>query len=78
MTVTTAVGCVHRWGHGRPSRRPPDVLLTESECLGEERPRSWPTPLLCLDCGVLWPGEPLPGERHTAQRMIVCEGTGVS
>jgi hypothetical protein len=79
----TAAGCVHRWGHGRSSRRPPDALLTEPERLGEERPRSWPTPLLCLDCGVLWPGELLPGERQTGTRdlggqlAMVCQRTGV-
>jgi hypothetical protein len=78
MTVMAPLECAHRWGHGRPSRRPPDALLTEPERLGEERPRSWPTALLCLDCGVLWPGELLPGERRTAQRMLVREGTGVS
>jgi len=48
---------VHRWGHGRPSPRPPAVLLSEGERLGVEQPRTWPTPLLCLDCGELWPGE---------------------
>jgi len=48
---------VHRWGHGRRSARPPDVLLTEDERLGLQQPPSWPTPLLCLDCGVLWPDE---------------------
>jgi hypothetical protein len=47
------------------------VLLTEPERLGEQQPRRWPTPLLCLDCGVLWPGEPLPGERPPAQRTIL-------
>jgi hypothetical protein len=55
-----AVVHVHRWGHGLRSPRPPDALLTESERLGIERPPSWPTPLQCRDCGVLWPGEPLP------------------
>jgi hypothetical protein len=74
----TALGCVHRWGHGRPSRRPPDALLTEAERWGEERPPSWPSPLLCLDCGVLWPGEPLPGEHRSTPRMILCAGTGVA
>jgi hypothetical protein len=49
---------LHRWGHGRRSRRVPDVLLTEDERLGLQRPPGWPTPLLCLDCGVLWPDEP--------------------
>jgi hypothetical protein len=51
---------VHRWGHGPRSSRPPDALLTRTERLGIERPRTWPTPLLCLDCGELWPGEQLP------------------
>jgi hypothetical protein len=74
----SAPRCVHRWGHGRPSRRPPDALLTEPERLGEERPRRWPTPLLCLDCGVLWPGELLPGEDQPERRTMVCQGTGVS
>jgi hypothetical protein len=79
----TAPGCAHRWGHGRPSRRPPDALLADPERVGEERPPRWPTPLLCLDCGVLWPGEPLPGERRTGSRdlggqlAMACEGTGV-
>jgi hypothetical protein len=78
MTVMAPLECAHRWGHGRPSRRPPDVLLTEPERLGEERPPRWPTRLLCLDCGVLWPGELLPGERQLVRRALVSEGTGVS
>ena len=49
----------HRWGHGRPSARPPEALLTEDERLGLVRPTPWPTPLLCLDCGELWPGQPV-------------------
>lgn len=48
---------VHRWGHGRRSLRPPDALLTEDERLGLQLPPRWPTPLLCLGCGVLWPDE---------------------
>jgi hypothetical protein len=50
---------VHRWGHGPRTGRCPDALLTDAERSGRERPPSWPTPLLCLDCGVLWPGEPI-------------------
>jgi hypothetical protein len=49
---------LHRRGHGRRTRCMPDVLLTEDERLGLQRPPGWPTPLLCLDCGVLWPDEP--------------------
>jgi len=52
-------GHVHRWGHGKPLPQLPDVYLTVAERLGFERPRSWPTPLLCLDCGELWPGVPV-------------------
>jgi hypothetical protein len=74
----TPLGCAHRWGHGRPSRQPPDALLTEPERRGEEQPSGWATPLLCLDCGVLWPGEPLPGARHSAPRTILSAGTGVA
>lgn len=74
----TALGCVHRWGHGRPAGRPPDALLTEAERLGEEQPPRWPTPLLCLDCGVLWPGEALPAERLLTRRTIVRGSAGVA
>jgi hypothetical protein len=61
-TAVVTVGVVvhaHRWGHGRPALRPPDVLLSEAERLGLLRPMRWPTPLLCLDCGELWPGQPV-------------------
>ncbi len=58
-TQVVAVVHVHRWGHGRSSPRPPDVLLSEEERLGLVQPPRWPTPLLCLDCGELWPGEPV-------------------
>ena len=61
MTTAIEVGAgvhVHRWGHGPSSPRPPDVYLSEDERLGLLVPRRWPTPLLCLDCGELWPGEP--------------------
>jgi hypothetical protein len=49
---------VHRWGQGRPSPRPPVALLTDAELFGLQLPPRWPTPLLCLDCGVLWPDQP--------------------
>jgi hypothetical protein len=65
--------CVHRWGHGKPSPRPPVVLLSRAEWLGRETPRSWPTPLLCLDCGVLWPGDPLWPGRPPAHALAVME-----
>jgi hypothetical protein len=65
--------CVHRWGHGKPSPRPPVVLLSRAERLGLETPRSWPTPLLCLDCGVLWPGDPLWPGRPPARALAVME-----
>jgi hypothetical protein len=54
-----AVVHVHRWGHGRSSPRPPDVLLSWEERVGLVAPPRWPTPLVCLDCGELWPGEPV-------------------
>jgi hypothetical protein len=58
-TAVTVVVHVHRWGHGRPALRAPDVLLSEAERLGLLRAMRWPTPLLCLDCGELWPGQPV-------------------
>jgi hypothetical protein len=54
-----AVVHAHRWGHGRPSPRPPDALLSDDERLGLVPVMAWPTPLLCLDCGELWPGQPV-------------------
>jgi hypothetical protein len=59
MTTTEIVAMVHvhRWGHGRSSPRPPDALLSWEERVGRVAPPGWPTPLLCLDCGELWPGE---------------------
>ncbi len=62
------VAHVHRWGHGRRTGRPPDVLLSEDERLGLQRPPAWPTPLLCLDCGALWPDEPDWPDRALAAR----------
>jgi hypothetical protein len=58
VAVACAVVHAHRWGHGRPALRPPDVLLSEAERLGLLRPLRWPTVLFCLDWGELWPGQP--------------------
>jgi hypothetical protein len=68
-----AVVHVHRWGHGKPSPRPPVALLSRAERLGLETPRSWPTPLLCLECGVLWPGDPLWPGKPPAHALAVME-----
>jgi hypothetical protein len=55
--AATEPPCPHReWGHGTPSPRPPAALLTEAERLGHSKPPRWPTPLICMDCGVPWPG----------------------